>query len=141
MERRWRWTTQFPIHSLRSNELQVLSTSPMQCTKQRRNSRTTLKYADLARGTKIMNSFDPLVAESLGGLGSSAIKLFAERARSQASSKHPVGHILRRLIIISQYVAVQKSNFRTLLQKAVSLCSLDDPSNSLRVFQNHLIWR
>jgi hypothetical protein len=36
-----------------------------------------------------------LVAESLGGLGKAAIKLFAEIARSQASSRHPVGHILR----------------------------------------------
>ncbi len=53
------------------------------------------------------------------------IKLFAEIARSQASSRHPVGHILQRLIDISQ-IAVQKGNFRR-LQHAVSLCSLDDP--------------
>ena len=64
--------------------------------------------------------------ESLGGLGKAAIKLFAEIARSQASSRHPVGHIhLRRLIDISQ-IAVQRGNFRR-LQHAVSLYSLDDP--------------
>jgi hypothetical protein len=47
--------------------------------------------------------------ESLGGLGKAAIKLFAKIARSQASSRLPVGHILRRLIdmYISQ-IAVQK---------------------------------
>jgi hypothetical protein len=80
----------------------------------------------------------PLVVESLGGLGKAAIKLFAEIARSQASSRHPVGHswcILRRLIDISQ-IAVQKGNFRR-LQQAVYLCSLDDPFNSLRVSRDH----
>ncbi len=56
-----------------------------------------------------MNSFPWL--QSLGGLGKAAIKLFAEIARSQASSRHPVGHILRRLIDISQ-IAVQRGNFR-----------------------------
>jgi hypothetical protein len=41
-----------------------------------------------------MNSLIPLVAESLGGLGTAAIKLFAEITRSQASSRHlAVGHI------------------------------------------------
>ncbi len=35
-----------------------------------------------------------------------AVKLFGEIARAQASSRHPVGHILRRLIDISQ-IAVQ----------------------------------
>ncbi len=54
------------------------------------------KYADLARNKN--HEFVPLVAESLGGLGRAAIKLFAEIARSQASSRPPVGHILRRLI-------------------------------------------
>ena len=54
-----------------------------------------------------------------------AVKLFGEIARAQASSRHPVGHILRRLIDISQ-IAVQKGNFRS-LQKAVALCSMDDP--------------
>ncbi len=48
-------------------------------------------YADLARNK--YHEFVPLVAESLGGLGKAAIKLFAEIARSQASSRHPVGHI------------------------------------------------
>ena len=53
------------------------------------------KYADLARNNN--HEFVPLVAESLGGLGNAAVKLFGEIARSQASSRHPVGHILRRL--------------------------------------------
>ena len=57
------------------------------------------------------------------GLGRAAIKLFAEKARSQASSRHPVKHILRRLIDISQ-IAVQKGNFRR-FQKAVAICSTD----------------
>ncbi len=126
-------TTQSPIHSISSKDLGN-KYEPYEVRDAAQNLKN--KYADLARGTKIMNSFDPLVAESLGGLGSSAIKLFAERARSQASSRHPVGHILRRLINISQ-IAVQK-NFRT-LQKAVSFCSLDDPSNSLRVSRDHLM--
>ena len=69
------------------------------------------KYADLARNN---HEFVPLVAESLGGLGNAAVKLFGEIARSQASSRHPVGHILRRLIDISQ-IAVQKGNFRRLV--------------------------
>ncbi len=85
------------------------------------------KYADLAKNKN--HEFVPLVAESLGGLGGAAFKLFGEIARSQASSRHPVGHILRRLIDISQ-IAVQKGNFRR-LQKAVSLCSLDVPFNRL----------
>jgi hypothetical protein len=83
-----------------------------------------------------LNVVVPLVAESLGGLGKAAFKLFAEIARSQASSRHLVGHILRRLIDISQ-IAVQKGNFRR-LQKAVSLCLLDDPFNSLRGSRDHL---
>ncbi len=69
--------------------------------------------------------------------GKNSNKLFAEIARSQASSRHSVGHILRRLIDISQ-IAVQKGNFRR-LQKAVSLCSLDDPFNSRRVSRDHLM--
>jgi hypothetical protein len=40
------------------------------------------------------------------------------------------------LIDISQ-IAVQKGNFRR-LQKAVSLCSLDDPFSSERVSRDHL---
>jgi hypothetical protein len=36
---------------------------------------------------------------NLMGLGRAAIMLFAEIARSQASSRPPVGHILRRLIV------------------------------------------
>ena len=83
------------------------------------------KYADLARNNN--HEFVPLVAESLGGLGNAAVKLFGEIARSQASSRHPV---------ISQ-IAVQKGNFRR-LQKAVSLCSLDDPFSSERVSRDHL---
>jgi hypothetical protein len=47
---------------------------------------------DLARNNN--HEFVPLVAESLGGLGNAAVKLFGEIARSQASSRHPVGHIL-----------------------------------------------
>jgi hypothetical protein len=75
------------------------------------------KYVNLARNKN--HDFVPLVAESLGGLGKAAIKLFAEIARSQASSRPPVGHILRRLIDISQ-IAVQRGNFRK-LQHAVYL--------------------
>jgi hypothetical protein len=82
------------------------------------------------------HDFVPLVAESLGGLGKAAIKLFAEIARSQASFRRPVGHILRRLIDISQ-IAVQRGNFRR-LQHAVSLCSLDDPFSNLSVSREHL---
>jgi hypothetical protein len=67
------------------------------------------KYADLARNNN--HEFVPLVAESLRGLGNAAVKLFGEIARSQASYRHPVGHILRRLIDISQ-IAVQKGNFK-----------------------------
>ena len=92
------------------------------------------KYVNLARNK--YHEFVPLVAESLGGLGKAAIKLFAEIARSQASSRHPVGHILRRLIDISQ-IAVQRGNFRR-LQHAVSLCSLDDPFSNLSVSREHL---
>jgi hypothetical protein len=58
------------------------------------------KYADLARNKN--HEFVPLVAESLGGLGRAAVKLFAEIARSQASSRHPVRHLLRRLILRHQ---------------------------------------
>jgi len=92
------------------------------------------KYVNLARNK--YHEFVPLVAESLGGLGKAAIKLFAEIARSQASSRHPVGHILRRLIDISQ-IAVQRGNFRR-LQHAVSLCSLDDPFSNLPISREHL---
>ena len=67
----------------------------------------------------------------IGGLGNAAVKLFGEIARSQASSRHPVGHILRRLIDISQ-IAVQKGDFLR-LQKAVSHCSLVDPFSSEKV--------
>jgi hypothetical protein len=41
------------------------------------------------------------------GLGRAAIKLFAEKARSQASSRYPVGHILRRLIDTNGRAAVK----------------------------------
>ena len=58
------------------------------------------KYADRTRNKN--REFVPLVVKSLGGLGGAAVKLFGEIARSQASSRHPVGHILRRLIDISQ---------------------------------------
>ena len=92
------------------------------------------KYANLARNKN--HEFVPLVAESLGGLGKAAIKLFAEIARSQASSRPPVGRILRRLIDISQ-IAVQRGNFRR-LQHAVSLCSLDDPFSNLPISREHL---
>ena len=71
------------------------------------------KYANLARNKS--HDFVPLVAESLGGLGKAAIKHFAEIAKSQASSRHPVGHILRRLIDISHaQIAVQRGKFRRL---------------------------
>ena len=66
------------------------------------------KYANLARNNN--HEFVPLVAESLGGLGGMAVKLFGEIARAQASTRPPVGHILRRLIDIRQ-IAVQKGNF------------------------------
>ena len=78
----------------------------------------------------------PTVFESLGGLGGMAVKLFGEIARAQASSSLPVGHILRRLIDISQ-IAVQKGNFRR-FQKAVALCSTDDPFSNSRVARDHL---
>ncbi len=68
------------------------------------------KYVNLARNK--YHEFVPLVAESFGGLGKAAIKLFAEIARSQASSRHPVGHIMRRLIYISQ-IAVQRQLSKT----------------------------
>ncbi len=54
----------------------------------------------------------------------------------QTSSRHPVGHILRRLIDISQ-IAVQRGNFRR-LQHAVSLCSLDDPFSNMPISREHL---
>ncbi len=92
------------------------------------------KYANLARNNN--HEFVPLVAESLGGLGGMAVKLFGEIARAQASTRHPVGHILRRLIDISQ-IAVQKGNFRR-LQKAVAICSTVDPFSNLRVSRDHL---
>jgi hypothetical protein len=59
-----------------------------------------------------------LVAESLGGLGEKAAKLFGEIARSQASSRHPVGHILainnRHHAARSQYRKVTFEDFRKL---------------------------
>jgi hypothetical protein len=67
------------------------------------------KYANLARNNN--HEFVPLVAESLGGLGGMAVKLFGEIARAQASSRHPVGHILRRLIDISQIAVHGKVTF------------------------------
>ncbi len=91
------------------------------------------KYADLAKNNN--HEFVPL-GRTLGGLGNAAVKLFGEVARSQASSRQPVGHILRRLIDISQ-IAVQKGNFRR-VQKAVSICSLDDPFSSERVSRDHV---
>jgi hypothetical protein len=45
---------------------------------------------------------------------------------------YPVGHILRRLIDISQ-IAVQKGYFRRLQKAMMALCSMDDPFNSMRV--------
>ena len=44
------------------------------------------KYANLARNNN--HEFVPLVAESLGGLGGMAVKLFGEIARAQASTRH-----------------------------------------------------
>ncbi len=85
-EGRWQSTTLSLTHSISSNELQVLSKSPIQCTKHQRNSIKNNKYVDLAINKN--HEFVPLVAESLGGLGKAAIKLFAEIARSQAS---PIG--------------------------------------------------
>jgi hypothetical protein len=103
---------------------------------QHRSNLKINKYADLARNKN--HEFVPLVAESLGGLGEKAVKLFGKIARSQASSRHSVGHILRRLIDISQIaVRIQKGNFRR-PQKAVALCSLDDPFNSMKVSREHL---
>ncbi len=97
-------------------------------------------YSDSLDSTRVVRVFqlEPIREEGgwLGGLGKAAIKLFAEIARSQASSRHPVGHILRRLIDISQ-IAVQRGNFRR-LQHAVSLCSLDDPFSNLPISREHL---
>ncbi len=45
----------------------------------------TNKYANLARNKNQV--FVPLAAESLGGLGNMAVKLFVEIARSQASPR------------------------------------------------------
>ncbi len=94
------------------------------------------KYADLARNKN--HEFVPLVQSHLKGIGGKTVKLFSEIARVQASSRHPVtvGHILRRLIDISQ-IAVQNDNFRR-LQKAVAICSMDDPFNNIRVSREHL---
>ncbi len=77
------------------------------CAKKQLENLKNNKCVNLVRNKN--HDFVPLVAESLGGLGKAAIKLFAEIARSQASSRHPVGHILRRLIDISQ-IAVQRGN-------------------------------
>jgi hypothetical protein len=60
----------------------------MKCGMQHVQNLKNNKYADLARNKN--HEFVPLVAESLGGLGSAAITLFAEIARSQASSRPPV---------------------------------------------------
>jgi hypothetical protein len=46
------------------------------------------KYVNINLARIKYHDFVPLVAESLGGLGKTAIKLFAEIARSQASSRH-----------------------------------------------------
>ncbi len=64
-----------------------------------RSQEQQVVYVNLAARNK-SHDFVPLVAESLGGLSweGAAIKLFAEIAKSQASPRHPVGHILRRLI-------------------------------------------
>ncbi len=134
MDGGWQSITQCLTHSLSSKEQRGISTTPMKCEMQHKLILKNNKYADLARNNN--HEFVPLVAESLGGLGNAAVKLFGEIAWSQASSRHPVGHILRRLIDISQ-IAVQKGNFRR-LQKAVSLCSLDDPFSSERVSRDHL---
>ncbi len=71
-----------------------LKYAPLDVQKAAQNLKIS-KYANLAR---IKNhKFVPLVAESLGGLGGMAVKLFGDIARAQASSRHPVGHILRCL--------------------------------------------
>jgi hypothetical protein len=88
----------------------------MKCEMQHRISRT--KNMRTLRGTKIMIEFVFFVAQSLGGLGGKAVMLFAEIARSQALSRLPVGHILRRLININQ-IAVQKGN---LISKTCESC-------------------
>ncbi len=69
------------------------------------------KYADRTRNKN--REFVPLVVKSLGGLGGAAVKLFGEIARSQASSRHPVGHILRRLT---------RSQYRKVLSKTSESC-------------------
>jgi hypothetical protein len=63
----------------------------------------TNKHADLARNKN--QEFVPFVAKShrwwaWEGGEKAAINLFAEIAGSEASPRHPVGHILRRLIDI-----------------------------------------
>ncbi len=64
-----------------------LKYAPLEVQKAAQNIKIS-KYANFAR---IKNhEFVPLVAESLGGLGGMAVKLFGEIARAQASSRHPV---------------------------------------------------
>jgi hypothetical protein len=79
------------------------------------------KYADLARNKN--HEFVPLhgCRVTWWAWGArAAVKLFAEIARSQASSRHPEGHILRRLIDISQ-IAVQKA-FKVTFEDFRKLC-------------------
>ena len=74
--------------------------APLEVQKAAQNLKIS-KYANLARNKN--HEIVPLVAESFGGLGGMAVKLFGEEiARAQASSRQPVGHILRRLIDIMQ---------------------------------------
>jgi hypothetical protein len=86
--------------------------APLEVQMAAQNLKISMKYANFARNKN--HEFVPLVAESLGGLGNMAVKLFGEIARAQASSRPPVGHkfILRCLIDISQIAQYRKVTFR-----------------------------
>jgi hypothetical protein len=107
---------------------------PSKCKRQHRILKS--RSMRTSRGTKIMNSFPWLQSHLVGWEG----WLSSSSAKSLEPKLHQgtlyVGHILRRLIDISQ-IAVQKGNFRR-LQKAVAICSTDDPFSNLRVSRDHL---
>jgi hypothetical protein len=62
-----------------------LKYAPLEVQKAAQNLKIS-KYANFARNKN--HEFVPLVAESLGGLGGMAVKLFGEIAGAQASSRH-----------------------------------------------------
>jgi hypothetical protein len=61
-----------------------LKYAPLEVQKAAQNLKISM-YANIARNKN--HEFVPLVAESLGGLGGMAVKLFGEIARAQASSR------------------------------------------------------